>query len=83
MLVIESLTADYNQHPVLHDFSLDVAPGEVATVIGPNGCGKSTMLRCVAGLMHPQRGRVTLEGADVTAMDVRERARHIALLPQT
>lgn len=82
MLSIENLQADYGRGPVLRDFSLRVEAGQVAAVIGPNGCGKSTMLRCVSGLLRPQSGRVLVAGQDVTTLSGRERARQIALLPQ-
>jgi iron complex transport system ATP-binding protein len=82
MLSIENLQADYGRGPVLRDFSLRVEAGQVAAVIGPNGCGKSTMLRCVSGLMRPQSGRVLVAGQDVTTLSGRERARQMALLPQ-
>ncbi|HEY7867985.1 MAG TPA: ABC transporter ATP-binding protein [Methylomirabilota bacterium] len=46
--------------------SLDVRPGEVLSVIGPNGAGKTTLLNMISGFYHPDTGRITLEGADVT-----------------
>jgi NitT/TauT family transport system ATP-binding protein len=48
-----------------------VAGGEIVALIGPNGCGKSTFLRVAAGLLAPQRGRITLDGVPVTAPDPR------------
>lgn len=59
-----------------------MAPGEIACVIGPNGCGKSTLLRCAAGLLCPQSGKVEIAGDDICALEARERARRVALLPQ-
>jgi len=82
-LTIEALTAGYGRNPVLREVSLLVAAGEVSAIIGPNGCGKSTLLRCACGLLSPQSGRVLLGGSDVASMEVRERARRIALLPQS
>ena len=82
MLQIESLTAGYGDKMVLHDVSLRVNAGEVAAIIGPNGCGKSTMLRCAAGLLRPRSGTSQLAGDDVFQLDLRERARRMALLPQ-
>ncbi|HEY7131225.1 MAG TPA: ABC transporter ATP-binding protein [Candidatus Limnocylindrales bacterium] len=50
---------------------LSVAPGEIVALIGPNGCGKSTFLRVAAGLLRPERGRVSLDGAEIDAPDPR------------
>jgi ABC-type cobalamin/Fe3+-siderophores transport system ATPase subunit len=82
MLSITSLTAGYGDMVVLRDFSLEVPQGQVAAVIGPNGCGKSTMLRCAAGLLQPRSGRVLVNGEQLNLLPPRERARRIALLPQ-
>ncbi|MBI1846575.1 MAG: ABC transporter ATP-binding protein [Candidatus Rokubacteria bacterium] len=46
--------------------SFDVAKGEIVSVIGPNGAGKTTLLNCISGVFHPERGRIVLEGEDVT-----------------
>lgn len=83
MLIVDSLTAGYGAVPVLHDVTLQVAPGELMAVLGPNGCGKSTLLRCMAGLLAPQLGQVTINGAEVGGLAPRERARRVALLPQS
>ena len=83
MLQIENISAGYGAKLVLHDASLRVTPGEVTAVIGPNGCGKSTLLRCAAGLLRLHSGAVRLSGDDILGLDARERARRVALLPQS
>jgi len=55
----------------LDGLSLDVGAGEIVALIGPNGCGKSTFLRVVAGLLAPDRGAVTIDGDAITAPDPR------------
>jgi len=55
----------------LDGLSLDVGAGEIVALIGPNGCGKSTFLRVVAGLLAPERGAVTLDAQRITAPDPR------------
>jgi len=65
MLAIESLSHAYGEVPVLSSVSLDVAEGELVSIVGPSGCGKSTLLRCVAGLIRPASGRVLLRGSPV------------------
>src|ERR1700733_6164602 len=66
-LVVQGLTAGYGAAPVINDISLTVAEGEGVTVIGPNGGGKSTLLKCLTGRLRPQAGQVLLDGHDVTA----------------
>lgn len=58
----------------LTDIELAVAPGELVAVIGASGCGKSTVLKLVAGFLAPLRGRVLIDGMDVTAMPPRARS---------
>ena len=55
----------------LHDVSLAVGEGEFCTLIGPSGCGKSTLLGMLGGLVHPDRGRVLVDGQPVTGPDPR------------
>jgi iron complex transport system ATP-binding protein len=62
--------------------SLSVSSGEMVGLIGPNGAGKSTLLRAVLGIREKSGGSVTLDGADLSSIPARERARHIAFLPQ-
>ncbi|OLT24011.1 histidinol phosphatase [Ornithinimicrobium sp. CNJ-824] len=67
---------------IVHDVDLDVAPGSVTGIIGPNGSGKTTVLHLVAGLRRPSAGTVLLGEDDVTALPPRERARRVALVEQ-
>jgi sulfonate transport system ATP-binding protein len=66
-----SSAAKQGRVDVLHDVSLDVAPGEIVAILGPSGCGKSTLLRLVAGLEQPTTGSVTVDGHEVTGIDAR------------
>ena len=67
---------------VLEGVDLAVAPGEVVGVLGRNGVGKTTLLRVASGSLVPDAGRVLLDGRPLAAMSRRERARHVALVPQ-
>jgi iron complex transport system ATP-binding protein len=67
---------------VLRGVSFAVEEGEVLFVLGPNGCGKTTLLECLAGIRRPTAGAVLLDGADVHVLAARERARRIGLVPQ-
>ena len=68
--------------PVLQDFDLEVARGEFTAIIGPNGFGKSTLLRAWARLLKPVEGEVLLDGRDIHSQRTAEVARRLALLPQ-
>ena len=67
---------------VLDGAGLNFAPGQVTTSVGPNGAGKSTLLTVLAGLRAPDRGRVTLDGVDITSLAPNLRAQRIGYLPQ-
>ena len=68
---------------ILKGAALAVAEGELVAIIGPNGAGKSTLLKAIAGLLRLKAGRILLDGADLTALSARDRARAgIAFVPQ-
>jgi iron complex transport system ATP-binding protein len=69
--------------PQLAGVSLGVRPGEVLCLLGPNGTGKTTLLRCLLRLLRPDRGTVTVDGRDVGGMSAPELARAIAYVPQS
>lgn len=73
----------YGAATVLDEISLDLHRGTLAGLIGPNGVGKSTLLQICTGALRPWRGRVELDGRDIARYSSRERARRIALVPQT
>lgn len=65
-LQLDQLSFAYEpKHPVLHNVNLCLAPGEFAALIGPNGSGKSTLLQCLAGILAPSAGRVSIAGIDL------------------
>jgi multiple sugar transport system ATP-binding protein len=78
---LQSVTMTYGAAVALDDISLDVAHGELLVLLGPSGCGKSTLLRVMAGLLDPERGRVLVDGHDVTGL--RPRERNIAMVFQS
>lgn len=71
----------YGSTRALTDIDLEVAPGEVVTVVGPSGCGKSTLLRIVAGLLHPTEGKILIDGQDV--VNVAPEKRQVGWMPQS
>jgi ABC-type cobalamin/Fe3+-siderophores transport system ATPase subunit len=82
MLKIERLSVSYGARRVLHAISLDVQAGEVLALIGPNGTGKSTLVRAVSGVIPIQSGKVSIDGDDLLVMPTMQRARFLAVVPQ-
>lgn len=80
---VQNLSFSYGDRPVLHDISFRVEKGEFLSILGPNGVGKSTLFRCVLGLLSGYTGQVLVDGADSRSFTVREAARHIAYIPQS
>jgi branched-chain amino acid transport system ATP-binding protein len=74
-LRVSEITAGYPGVPVLAGLSLEAAPGRLTGLIGGNGAGKSTLFDVVCGRLRPRRGRVPLDGRDVTRVPTHRRAR--------
>ena len=83
VLRVRGLVASYGERHVLDGIDLEVRAGELVALVGPNGGGKTTLLRCVMGLMEPQDGRVELAGADAGGTPASQRARVAGLVFQS
>lgn len=79
----DKLFIGYEEKPVITDLSVDVLDGRITAIVGPNACGKSTLLRGFARLLKPSGGQVILDGADIGTLHTKEVARRLGLLPQT
>ena len=77
-----ALTIGYPDHTVGSDLDVSLATGEVLALLGPNGGGKTTLLKTLLGLLPPKAGAVRLGERDLTHYSIRERARLIAYVPQ-
>ncbi len=82
-LSVQHLGKRYKQRPVLRDVSLSVQRGEIIGLLGPNGAGKTTCFYIISGLIGADTGSILLDGHDVTALPMYQRARMgIGYLPQ-
>ena len=80
---IENLSFAYGTHQVLRNISLEVPDGTLVNVLGPNGTGKSTLFRCILGLYTSYHGTIIVNGKDISKLNIRERAREMAFIPQS
>ncbi|WP_367340373.1 ABC transporter ATP-binding protein, partial [Aminivibrio sp.] len=83
LLELRDLQVSYGDIHALEGVSLSVAEGELVSVIGANGAGKSSLLNCLMGIVPARGGSVTFQGKDVTSLPVHERARSgIRIVPE-
>ncbi|MDH3472786.1 MAG: ABC transporter ATP-binding protein [Rhodospirillales bacterium] len=84
MLEVSGLQVDYGAIRAVHDVSLNLAEGELVTLLGANGAGKSSTLMCIAGALPATAGTIRLEGADVTSARPEAMVRKgVATVPET
>jgi iron complex transport system ATP-binding protein len=82
-LVAQGLTLGYGDRSVIDALDLTVEPGQITSIVGPNACGKSTLLRSMSRLLAPRAGQVLLDGEAVHRMPAKQLARTLGLLPQS
>jgi branched-chain amino acid transport system ATP-binding protein len=83
LLRLDGIDAFYGDLQALADVSLEVSDGEIVALVGANAAGKSTTLRVISGLVNPRRGRVLLDGDDLTGLPAHERVdRGIVQVPE-
>ncbi len=75
VLSVEGIRKSFGALRASDDVTLDLRQGEIHALIGPNGAGKSTLIEQIAGAMKPDRGRIRLDGRDITRLDTARRAR--------
>lgn len=81
VLEVGGLTFGYGSEPLLKDVSFTLDRPELVCVIGPNGVGKTTLVKCINKLLRPDSGSVTLDGEDVLGMRLMDLARKMAFVP--
>lgn len=73
MLKLDSISKSFGNKPVLHDISMEIDKGERFTLLGQSGCGKSTLLRMIAGFETPDKGKIWIEGDEISSLPVEKR----------
>jgi iron complex transport system ATP-binding protein len=82
-LSAQAISLSYDRTEIVRDLSVAVPDGGFTVIIGPNACGKSTLLRGLSRLLAPSRGRVVLDGQAIGSYPAKEVARRLGLLPQS
>ncbi len=82
ILSINGIEFSYNSRKVLDDISFGVSPNEIMTILGPNGVGKTTLLKCINRIHHPKAGSILIEEEDIMKMDLQNVARRVGYVPQ-
>ena len=85
MLHAEDLSFQYStaSRPVFSQVALEAEEGQICCILGPNGTGKSTLIKCLAGLLAPATGHITLQGRNLATLTEKKRAQVLAYVPQS
>ena len=79
----QNVDISYGKNKIVEDLNLRIPEGRVTVIIGANGSGKSTILKALCRILHPDRGEVILDGKNIYTQSTKELAKRIAILPQS
>jgi ABC-type cobalamin/Fe3+-siderophores transport system ATPase subunit len=82
MIKLHNITAGYNRVEIIKNINMDFEEGSITSIIGKNGCGKTTLLRTASNLLKPFRGEITIGGQDISRIPNKELAKKVSFLPQ-
>ena len=83
MIELINMNAGYDGKVILHDINMRFEPGKVTALIGPNGCGKSTLFKAIVRINPHTSGRILVDGKEITNYSSKELAKKVAYLPQS
>jgi iron complex transport system ATP-binding protein len=78
---MEGVEFSYGSDPILRNVGMELGPSEILGILGPNGSGKTTMMRCINGILSPQQGRITLDAEEIRSLPRSDVARNISYVP--
>jgi iron complex transport system ATP-binding protein len=81
-LLLHDASFSYGEREIFHNLELDVEHGQVCCILGANGCGKTTLLRCLAGTLQLRSGNIYVDGHDISTLKVPQRARSVGIVFQ-
>ena len=82
MITLQHITVRFGDRRILDDINAEVVPARITAVMGPNGCGKTTLLRCIGGLLEPNEGQALIDGQPVQDYSARALAQKVAFVRQ-
>jgi ABC-type cobalamin/Fe3+-siderophores transport system ATPase subunit len=82
IISLENVTFSYNHHPAIQEVNLSIYPGQFIGIIGPNGSGKTTILKLISGILTPQKGEIKVFEQDVRKISRKKMAKIISVVPQ-
>ncbi len=82
LLAVRHASLGYSRHPVLRDVSFTLSQGTICCLLGANGCGKTTLMRSILGVIPLLKGEILLDSLPVQTLSHRQRAQAIARVPQ-
>lgn len=82
ILDVNGVAFTYRSAPVLQEITFDLAPRQILAILGPNGVGKTTLLKCMNTILRPKAGSILIEGVDILKADRMEIARNVGYVPQ-
>ncbi|MHB1274527.1 MAG: ABC transporter ATP-binding protein, partial [Candidatus Humimicrobiaceae bacterium] len=81
-LEVNNLNYSYNNYSFLEEISFSLGKGEILSIVGPNGSGKTTILKCINKILKLKQGTISLSGENIKNLSLKEISKHISFVPQ-